>query len=60
MVQLSHLYMTTRNTIALTIWTFVAKVMLVLFNMLARFVIAFLSRSRAFNSVTEVTIHIDF
>ena len=46
MVQLSHLYMTTRNTIALTIWTVVAKVMLVLFNMLSRFVIDFLPMSK--------------
>ena len=46
MVQLSHLYMTTRNTIALTIWTFVAKVMLVLFNMLSRLVIDFLPVSK--------------
>ena len=43
-VQLSHLYMT---TIALTIWTFVGKVMSLLFNMLSRFVIAFLPRSKA-------------
>ena len=37
-VQLSHLYMTTRKTIALTIWTFVRKVMSLLFNTLSRFV----------------------
>ena len=43
MVQLSHPYMTTGKTIALTIWTFVGKV---LFNMLSRFVIAFLPRSK--------------
>ena len=41
MVQLSHPYMTTRKTIALTRWTFVGKVMSLLFNMLPRFVIAF-------------------
>ena len=41
MVQLSHLYMTTGKTIALTIWTFVGKVMALLFNTLSRFVIAF-------------------
>ena len=41
MVQLSHLYMTTGKTIALTIWTFVGKMMSLLFNMLSRFVIAF-------------------
>ena len=46
MVQLSHLYMTTGKTIVLTIWTFVGKVMSLLFNMLSRFVIAFLSRSK--------------
>ena len=46
MVQLSHLYMTTGKTIALTIWTFVGKVMSLLFNMLSRFVIAFLLRSK--------------
>ena len=44
-VQLSHPYMTTGKTIALTRWTFVGKVMSVLFNMLFRFVIAFLPRS---------------
>ena len=42
MVQLSHPYMTTGKTIALTRWTFVGKVMSLLFNMLSRFVIAFL------------------
>ena len=41
-VQLSHLYMTTGKTIALTRWTSVGKVMSLLFNMLSRFVIAFL------------------
>jgi len=46
MVQLSHLYMTTGETIALTIWTLVDKVMSLLFNMLSRFVIAFLPRNR--------------
>ena len=45
-VQLSHPYMSTRKTIALTIWTFVGKVMSLLFNTLSRFVIAFLSRSK--------------
>ena len=42
MVQLSHPYMTTRKTIALTRQTFVGKVMSLLFNMLSRSVIAFL------------------
>ena len=46
MVQISHSYMITRKTIALTIWTFVGKVMFLLFNTLSRFVIAFLSRSK--------------
>ena len=45
-VQLSHPYMTTEKTIALTIWTFVSKVMYLLLNMLSRFVIAFLPRSK--------------
>ena len=46
MVQLSHPYMTTGKTIALTRWTFVSKVTSLLFNMLSRFVIAFLPRSK--------------
>ena len=46
MVQLSHPYLSTRKTIALTIWTFVGKVMSLLFNMLSRFVISFLPRSK--------------
>ena len=46
MVQLSHLYMTTGKTIALTIWIFVGKVLSLFFNMLSRFVIAFLPRSK--------------
>ena len=45
-VQHSHLYMTTGKTIALTRWTFVSKVMSLLFNTLSRFVIAFLPRSK--------------
>ena len=45
MVQLSHLHTTTGKTIALTPWTFVCKVMSLLFNMLSRFVIALLPRS---------------
>ena len=43
MGQLSHPYMTTGKTIALTRWTFVSEVISLLFNMLSRFVIAFLS-----------------
>ena len=46
MVQVSHPYMTTGKTIALTRWTFVDKVMSLLFNMLSRLVTAFLSRSK--------------
>ena len=46
MVHLSHPYMTTGKTIALTRWTFVVKVMSLLFNMLSRLVIAFLPRSK--------------
>ena len=45
-VQLSHPYITTGKTIALTRWTFVDKVMSLLFNMLSRLVIAFLPRSK--------------
>ena len=40
MVQLSYLYMTNGKTIALTVWTFVSKVMSLLFNTLSRFIIA--------------------
>ena len=46
-VQLSHPYMTTGKTISLTRWTFVGKVMSLLFNMLFRFLIAFLPRSKS-------------
>ena len=45
-VQLAHPYMTTGKTTALTRWTFIGKVMSLLFNMLSRLVIAFLPRSR--------------
>ena len=56
MVQLSHPYMTTGKTVALTIWTFVGKVMSLLFKMLSRFVIAFLSKEQAsFNFTSVVT-----
>ena len=44
--QLSHPYMTTGKTIALTRWTFVGKIMSLLFNMLSRLVITFLPRSK--------------
>ena len=46
LVQLSHPYMTTGKTIALTVRTFVSKVMSLLFNTLSRFVVAFLLRSK--------------
>ena len=46
MAQISHPYMTTGKAIALTIQTFVGEVMSLLFNMLSRFVIAFLPRSK--------------
>ena len=45
-VPLSHPYMTVGNTIVLTRWTFVGKVMSLLFNMLSRLVITFLPRSK--------------
>ena len=45
-VQLSHPYMTSGKTVALTRWTFVGKVMSLLFNMLSRLVITFLPRSK--------------
>ena len=53
MVQLSYPYMTTGKTIALTIWTFVGKVMSLLFNMLSRFVIAFLPRNKCSHQMLE-------
>ena len=46
MIQLSHIYVTIGKIIDLTIWTFVSKVMSLLFNMLSRFVTAFLPRSK--------------
>ena len=46
MVQLSQPYMTTGKAIALTIWTFLGKMMSLLFNTLSRFVIAFLPRNK--------------
>ena len=46
MVQLSHPYMTTGKTTALTTWTFVGKIMSLFFNLLSRLVIAFLPRSK--------------
>ena len=46
LVQLSHPYITAGKTMSLTVWTFVGKVMSLLFNMLSRLVIAFLPRSK--------------
>ena len=46
MVRLSHLHVTTGKTMALTIWTFVSKMMPLLYNTLSRFAIAFLPRSK--------------
>ena len=63
MVQLSHPYMTAGRTIALTRQTFVSEVMSLLFNMLSRFVIDFLPRSKcllSFSFMTAVTISSDF
>ena len=60
-VQLSHPYLTTGKTIALTRHTFVGKVMSLLFNMLSRLVIAFSSKEQAsFNFMAAVTICSDF
>ena len=55
-VQLSYPYMTTEKTIALTRWTFVDKVMFLLFNMLSKLVITFLPRSKRFNFMALITI----
>ena len=62
LVQLSHPYMTIGKTIALTRWTFVGKVMSLLFNMPSRLVIAFLPRSKQayFNFMAESTLCSDF
>ena len=59
-VQLSHPYMTTEKTIALTRWTLMAKQCLCFFNMLSRLVIAFLPRSKCLNFMAAVTICSDF
>ena len=59
-VQLSHLYVTTGKIIALTGWTFVGKVMSLLFNMVFRFVIAFLLRSKRLNFMVTVIVCSDF
>ena len=66
MVQFSHPYMTTgekkkkKNNVPLTKWTFVGKVLSLLFNMLSILVIAFLPRSKHHNFMTAVTIFSDF
>ena len=60
MVQHSHPYMTAGKTIALTRQIFVSKVMSLLFNMLSRFVIAFLPRRKSLNFMAAVTTCSDF
>ena len=59
LVQISHPYMTTGKTIVLTIWTFVCKVMSLLFNMLSRFVSFSSKEKTSVNFVTAVTIPSD-
>ena len=59
-VQLSHPYLTTGKTMALTRWTFVGKVMSLLLNILPGLVIAFLPRSKCLNFMASVTICSDF
>ena len=59
-VQLSHPFMTTGKTIPLTRWTFVGKVMPLLFIMPSRFVIAFLPRSKGLNFMAAATTCSDF
>ena len=59
-VQLSHPYMTIAKTLTLTRWTFVGKVISLLFNMLARLVITFLPRIKCLNFMAAVTICSDF
>ena len=60
MVQLSHPYMTTGKNIALTRWTFVSKVMSLPFNMLSKFAITFLPRSKSLNFMAAVMVCSDF
>ena len=59
-VQLSHPYVTSGKTTALTRPTFVGKVMSLLFNMLSRLVITFLPRSKRLNFMAAITICSDF
>ena len=61
MIQVSHLYMTTGKTKALTRWMFAGKVMSLLFNMLSSLVIAFPSKEQvSFNFMAADTIYSDF
>ena len=60
LVQFSYPDMTTGEITALTIWTFVNKVMSLLFNSLSRFIIAFPPRNKSFNFMAVVTICSDF
>ena len=61
MVQLSHAYISTGKTIALTIQTCVGKVMSLLFDMLSKFIIAYLPRIiNLFNFVAAATVYSDF
>ena len=60
MVQLSHLYVTTGKTIALTRWTFVHKVMSLLSNMLSWCVITLLPMNKRLNFMATVTVQSDF
>ena len=60
MVQVSHLYLTTGKIIALTIWTFVSKVVSLFFNTLSRFVIAFFLRKALSNVMATVTVFTEF
>ena len=59
MVQFSHPYMTNGKNLTLAMTTFVGKVMSLLFNVLSRFVIAFLLRSKCLNFVAAVTVQRD-
>ena len=58
MVQLLYPYMTSGKAIALTVWIFVGKVMSLLFSMLSRFAIAFLSRSKSLVTVSNVLLRV--
>ena len=60
MVQLLHPYVTTGKITDLTRWTFVSRVMSLLFNKVSSFVMAFLPRSKHHNFMTAVTVFSDF